>query len=140
MENTSDNGARRRRGLHWGWWLAIAFAAFLLACAAMLFGIFSLMKNSDAYRTAVVALNADAGVEKAIGHPISTGWATGNIHTVNAEGDAQLRFDVDGPRGKGHVSVSLLRHSGEWRVEEGQLVVEGTRESIAFGPESGDDR
>jgi hypothetical protein len=38
------------------------------------------------------------------------------------------------------VSVSLLRHSGEWSVEEGQLVVEGTHESIAFGSESGDDR
>jgi len=138
MDNRSDHGARR--GLHWGWWLAIAFVAFLVVCVTMLFGIFSLMKNSEAYRTAVVGLNADAGVEKAIGHPIETGWATGNIQTMNAEGNAQLKFDADGPRGKGHVSVSLLRHAGVWSVEEGRLVVEGTREPIAFGPESDDNR
>jgi hypothetical protein len=134
MAEEAAVSARPGKGLHWGWVLAIVFALLMVCGVMMSYFIASSMKKSDAYRTAAAALKADPGVEKAIGHPIETGWVTtGNISTRNAEGNAQLRFSAEGPRGKGQVSVALRKRSGEWRVETGQFVVEGTREQITFG-------
>jgi hypothetical protein len=111
---------------------AVVWVGFALIFTTMFFGISSMMKNSDAYRAGVTALNESAAVERAIGHPIETGWPTGNMRISGPDGRADLSFSAKGPRGEGEVFVDARRRLGEWRIEAGRLDVEGTNERIEF--------
>ena len=97
-------------GRNWKWFVPVGcltvLLLFLTAVAALVYGLFGLMKGSDPYRHALSAAQAHPAVVQALGTPLRPGFAvTGYIEVSDDDGHADIRFPVRGPRGEGTVYV-----------------------------------
>jgi hypothetical protein len=120
---------------NWGW-----FVPVMLLGAVLLFGLFaagifelvtSLMRSSDAYKTAIQRAEDSPQVAQKIGYPLKVGWFTsGNINLVNDNGEANLSIPISGPRGKGHIEVSAKKRHGKWTYQTLEVDVDGDDTAI----------
>jgi len=85
--------------------------------------VFGVMKSSDAYKQAMVAVRANQQVVANLGTPIEEGtFVSGNVSVTNGSGQAELAIPVSGPHGTGTVYVQATKSAGQWTFDE--LVVE----------------
>lgn len=81
----------------------------------------SMMKNSDAYKTAVSEIEKSEEIRIQTGGIKGYGiMPTGNISVSNDEGQAQLEIKVLGNTNDMHVNVYLEKENGKWKVTEMQ--------------------
>jgi hypothetical protein len=112
----------------------------MVLSVALLFGAFvggilklvsSIMRSSDAYKTAVQRAEESQLVTEKIGHPIKVGWFTsGNIDVSGDRGNADLSIPISGPRGKGHIEVSAKKQHGKWTYQTLEVDVDGSDTAI----------
>lgn len=128
---------------NWKWFVPVGVLTLLALMAGgvalLLYLVFSLMKSSDAYKTAMAAAQANPAVEAAIGKPIKAGWfVSGNINTSGPSGHAELSIPLSGPKGKGTLYVVENKSLGRWEVAQLVLEVEadGRRLDLLEGPEA----
>lgn len=105
----------------WALWGVAVLALMICLAVGMVFAIMSTMKNSDAYRAGVQALQASPEAVQILGEPISTGLPSGSIQQSGPEGEATLSFSVEGPDGSGTVHVAASRSMGRWQVDRAVL-------------------
>lgn len=87
----------------------------------------SIMRSSDAYKTAVQRAEESPLVTEKIGHPIQVGWFTsGNMNVSGDSGNADLSIPISGPRGKGHIEVSAKKEHGKWTYQTLEVDVDGS--------------
>lgn len=104
-------------------WARVGWGAFV-AIPLFFGGIFALVTmaftSSDAYRLTVDELRDHPALERQLGLPVEpTGWWTsGNIHTTNDEGWAELNFDVQGRKAPGTVYVYLNKTREGWTIRQ----------------------
>lgn len=120
----------------WAKWGAIVWGASLAVFALIFVLVFGVLKDSEAYKLAQVALAADARVAEIVGQPLSTGIPMGNIQVSGPDGSAQLSFSVEGPRGKGTAYVSARKSLGQWRIDGLVFQDEATQQRIELLPDS----
>lgn len=77
-----------------------------------------MMKGSDAYRLALTHVQNSAEVEAIVGTPMQGGTPSGQMEATDANGSAQLSFDVTGPTGAGTVFVTASKPLGVWKIDE----------------------
>src|SRR5437762_9855207 len=92
-------------GRNWKWVVPVGCLLPVLlvgGCALMVFFFATgLMKQSDAYKTALARAQANSAVIEAIGSPISqTGIVSGNSNVNGPTGEANLSVPLSGPKGK----------------------------------------
>ncbi|PZO34887.1 MAG: RDD family protein [Flavobacteriaceae bacterium] len=81
----------------------------------------SMMKNSDAYKTAITEIEKSEEIRIQTGGIKGYGiMPTGNISVSNNEGQAQLEIKVLGNTNDMHVNVYLEKENGQWKVIEMQ--------------------
>jgi uncharacterized RDD family membrane protein YckC len=81
----------------------------------------SMMKNSDAYKTAITEIEKSEEIRIQTGGIKGYGiMPTGNISVSNDEGQAQLEIKVLGNKNDMHVNVYLEKENGQWKVIEMQ--------------------
>ena len=114
-ESVEDFKATQRRWARWG---LVVLVLFVVLLAGMFVAIFASLKDSDAYKIAVRALNSDREVVEMLGQPISTGIPTGSIQVAGPDGEARLSFSAEGPGGEGTVHVNAIRSLGQWTIDE----------------------
>jgi hypothetical protein len=101
----------------WAKWAVIAWIAFVGLFFAMFFAISSLMKSSEAFKLAVLRIDASQAATQVLGKPVSTGIPMGNIKISGPNGEANLSFSVSGPNGKGTVHLEASRALGQWKID-----------------------
>lgn len=102
----------------WALWGAIVPVVAVLLFTGLFIAITTTMKNSVAYKLAVVQLQGNAEVTRIVGTPISTGIPMGSIQVSGPDGKANLSFSAEGPKGKGVVYIEAVEAMGQWRVNQ----------------------
>ena len=86
-----------------------------LCCGGFFFGVVGALKSSDAYNFAVQEVRKSPAVVAKIGEPITEPMmVSGNVNINNDVGDADLTFDVTGPKGTATVHTRAARAGGKW--------------------------
>jgi hypothetical protein len=105
---------------NWGWVLIFVGAGGFCVCCGGFGGLLmlgtSVLKNSDAFTMALKRTQESPEVQEAIGQPIKDASVIpqGNIDIKNNTGDAHFEFDVEGPKGRAHVSTRATMENGKW--------------------------
>ena len=94
---------------------AIVLVLGAIGVAALVFGIFGVIKRSDVYTEARNRAVADPRVIAALGQPIKAGWlVSGSVSVKDRSGNANLGFQISGPKGDGHVEAVASRDLERW--------------------------
>lgn len=104
--------------------IAIAVSAAVIfvvvaGTSAIVFGVFALLRNSDAYQTAIAYIEAHPQIAELAGEIESFGrFPTGSVNTVvGGRGDADFTIRVNGTRNTLRVNVRLVREPlRDWEV------------------------
>jgi hypothetical protein len=113
--------------------VAVVCVALVGGCvAAIFFTVTGILKESEAYRSAVQQLEANAQAMEILGPPIKPGFPSGSVHTSNASGDAQLAIPVEGTKARGVLYIEATRRMGIWKTDRLELEVAGRAERIVI--------
>jgi hypothetical protein len=104
---------------NWKWFVPVGCLTmvllFVLAIAALVFGVFGLMKQSTVYTQAVAEARAHPAVAEAMGSPIEEGtFVSGNFEESGPSGSASLSIPLSGPKGDGTLYVEAKKSAGQW--------------------------
>jgi hypothetical protein len=119
---------------NWKWFvptgclsLIIIFGLFV---GGIFFGITSMMKDSDAYKESMTAVQNNKLVVEKLGNPIETdGMISGSISTSNNTGECDIQIPLKGPKGKGTLFV-IGSKRGKWKYEQMSVYIDKTDEEI----------
>jgi hypothetical protein len=122
-------------GRNWKWVVPIGCLVPVLCIAGFVLAIFyfvmGVVKESDAYKTALARAQANRAVVEAIGSPISqTGIVSGNSNVNGATGEANLSIPLRGPKGKATLYVEAKKSADIWYFQTMVLKIEKTGERI----------
>lgn len=129
-QTKSEQGGSKRT------WVIVGVAAFVCLAliggcvAAIFFTVTSMLKETDAYRSSVQTLQANAQAMEILGPPITSGLPSGQVHTSGPTGDAQLAIPVQGTKASGVLYVEATRKMGIWRTDRLELEIAGRAERI----------
>ena len=115
----------RRVQRRWAIWGVVIWLGCAVLGAAFFGGIFSLLKNSEAYQLGAARLQASTEVANALGTPITTGIPNGSIEISGDTGEAKLNFSTSGPKASGQVSLTAEKKAGVWSLKTLTLEVDG---------------
>ena len=101
-----------------------AVALFLIAALRINAGI----KESEAYRLAMVAVRADSRITTALGEPIESGYfLEGNV-TGNPVQSFSGDVPLHGPKGRATMGISASQHDGVWQFKWLKVTIAGSGE------------
>ena len=95
--------------------VAVWLGALVLG-GGIFFGVFQILKHSEAYQMAVAKLEASPVAKSMLGSPISTGTPFGQVSINGGSGRAALNFSATGPKAAGVVFVEAVKRDGVWSI------------------------
>ncbi len=88
--------------------------------------VFSVIKSSDAYRTALDRAKNDDRVVAALGTPIHDGLVpSGKTNVSGPSGEADLAIPISGPKGKATIYVVGKKSAGKWDFSKLVVQIDG---------------
>ena len=119
------------------WAICGAITWLVLGCliAALLGGIFYVLKTSDAYTSSVERVTTSRQAIDALGEPITTGWPLGSISIEGETGTATLTYAVSGPKEKGQAAVEARKRNGVWTIQSLVITIDGQNRQIDLSRE-----
>lgn len=126
-------------GRNWKWFVPTGCLSVLLLAALIMVavvgmsmkGLSSLMSSSVPVRHAMELAQADPAVVAALGKPLETGMTfSGSLHTENANGSADLRIPVTGPKGSGQLYVKGDRQADRWSYSLIEMAIDASGQRI----------
>lgn len=108
------------------------FVLVIVAFFSSIFlAIFSGMKSTDVYKTALSRAQAEPAVIEALGTPIKDGFLfTGSTHVNGASGDADMGIPISGPKGKGTIYVVATKSAGRWSYTTLEVEIAATKQRV----------
>ena len=92
-------------------------AVIFLLVAAFVFGVLTLLRNSDSYQTAISYIESHQVVYEIVGEIERIRFRGGSISTTPRGGEASFTFRVDGNNGRIRVHVILDRiPTQDWEI------------------------
>jgi len=125
-------------GRNWWWFVPGVILLPILACGGCFLGFRAFKiahtKASPPYQQALAAVQDSPEVQEALGQPIEdTTWVpTGELTVDNNRGEANLIFQVAGPKGSATVSFNARMVGGTWGLNELVVTVDQTGERIVI--------
>lgn len=117
-------------GRNWKWFVPtgcftlIAFGVIFVVC--IVFFVFSVLKSSDVYQTALTRAKNDPRVVAALGSPIKDGMVPSGKTNVNGpSGDADIAIPISGPKGKATLYAVGTKSDGKWAFSKLAVQVDG---------------
>jgi Cytochrome oxidase complex assembly protein 1 len=115
---------------NWKWLVptgCLTFTALVvLFVVCITFFVFSILKSSDVYKTAVSRAKTNQRVATALGIPIQEGmFAWGKSNVNGPSGDADLAIPISGPNGKATIYAVATKSAGEWTFSKLIVKVDG---------------
>jgi Cytochrome oxidase complex assembly protein 1 len=130
MESTPQPPPKNWWQRNWKWFVPtgcltlITLGVLFVLC--IVFFVFSILKSSEAYKTAVARAKNDRQVVAALGTPIQEGmFASGKANVNGPSGEADLAIPISGPKGKAAIYVVATKSGGEWNFSKLTVQVEG---------------
>jgi len=119
---------------NWKWFVPTGCLSILIIAAAffgaLFFGVDSLMKNSDAYTTAINIAQKNTVVIQKLGRPIeSDGLASGSFNSTSYSGNCNLEIPIKGPKGTAVLFV-VGQKKVKWKYSEMSVYINATDEEI----------
>jgi hypothetical protein len=106
--------------------VGVAVLAFVIIIfVALFFFVFSILKDSEAYRLGVEAVNKDSQAVSLLGTPINSGSPSGSISVNNGTGNAELSFSVTGSKAHGTIHLKASKSAGTWHLDQEELTIDG---------------
>ena|SRR6218665_90380 len=120
---------------NWKWFVPTGCLALLAAvalfAAAIIFGVGSIMQNSDVYKHSLEVAKKNKQVIEQIGNSIEeNGMISGNISTTNYSGNALLDIPVKGSKGEGIIHVEAEKQNNIWTYSTLDFYPEHSSKSI----------
>lgn len=120
---------------NWKWFVPVACLGLVTLvigmCAATIFGLFGMLKASDAYKQALAQASVHPAVIRALGSPLTPGmFVAGSLQVSGSSGTADLEIPLSGPKGKGTLYVVARKSTGQWRFSTLQIRIRETGEHI----------
>lgn len=112
---------------------AVALCILLIVggAAGIFAAVFSSIKSSDVYQTALTEATTNSELVNTLGDPIKAGFfPSGSISIENSTGEASLSIPISGPKGKGTLYVEATKSAGTWTYSVMEVAVEGQLERI----------
>jgi len=95
------------------------FALFAVFVTCIVLVVFSAMKSSDVYKTALARAKADSRVKHALGANIHDGmFPSGKTNVSGPSGEAEFAISISGRKGKGTIYVVATKSAGEWQYSK----------------------
>jgi hypothetical protein len=115
---------------NWKWFvptgcltLIALFVGFVLC---IVFFVFSGIKSSDAYKTALERAKNDRRVVAALGSPIKDGLVpTGKTNGNGPSGEADIAIPISGPKGKATIYAVGTKSAGKWEFSKLAVQIDG---------------
>jgi len=109
----------KRGSLRWLWFLlGGALVVVILCCGGiglLVYKGLGIIKESEPYRLAWQQVRQHPRVIEKLGEPIEeASFPTGEIHIENGGGEANLFFQIRGPKGEAQVQSQCRRVRGNW--------------------------
>lgn len=119
---------------NWKWFVPTGclsiLALFGLFIAGILFGVTSMMQESDAYKEALSKVQHNKIIIEKLGAPIETdGMTSGSINVSGETGNCDLQIPIKGSKEKGTLFVVATKR-GKWKFEHLSVYIEKTDEEI----------
>ncbi len=98
--------------------------ALFVVC--IVFFVFSVIKSSDAYKTALTRAKEDQRVVSALGTPIKEGLVPSGKTNVNGpSGEADIAIPISGPKGKATIYAVGTKSVGKWQFSKLAVQIDG---------------
>ena len=122
-------------GRNWKWVVPLGCltpVVLMIGCAvAAFFAVSGLIKSSDVFLHSVAAVASNDAVKNALGEPVQPGLQfQGNINVSNGGGNADLTYNISGPKGAGTVHVVADKRDGVWTYQTNKVHVNATNQDI----------
>lgn len=133
-ELEADHSPRRSRRFLASLVIPLAAVLFIVGVMAGIAWVaMSLMRKTDVYQLAWEKVRNDPQVIATLGEPITEGWlASGELHTSDGSGSAEIAFDIAGPNGSASVSVSGTRAEGVWSLAAVKVLLNGKPDPLVL--------
>ncbi len=120
---------------NWKWFVPVGCLSFIAVIAVfvacIIVFVFSVMKSTDVYKTALHRAKANPEVIAALGTPIKDGlFVSGNTHADGASGEANLSIPISGPKGSGTIYVVAAKVAGRWNYSTMEVELPGNKDRI----------
>jgi hypothetical protein len=107
----------------------------IAAGAFLFFGVISVIKSTDAYKTALSAAQNSPEVQEELGTPIKDGFMpSGSVNADNGNTTADFTIPLSGPKGSGKLHFKGSAKAGEaWTPEEFEVTIDADGKVIELG-------
>lgn len=111
---------------------AVVLVGIAAVFAAIFFGVFAAVGNSDAVKAAIKHASDSSAIQQRLGTPLERSWmTTGNLETANGSSSADLRISVNGPKGSGKIhAVGYKRGNEPWTFTVLEVTIDATGQRI----------
>ncbi|MDQ6531836.1 cytochrome c oxidase assembly factor Coa1 family protein [Flavobacterium sp. LHD-85] len=119
---------------NWKWLIPSGCLTLLILFGLFIGGIFyevtSIIKDSEAYKESMTAVQNNKLVVEKLGSPIETdGMVSGNVTSTNDVRTCDVQVPLKGPKGKATLFV-VGEKRGKWKYREMSVYIESTNEKI----------
>lgn len=119
---------------NWKWLIPSGCLTLIILVSLFIGGIFyevtSVLKDSEAYKESMAALQNNKLVVEKLGSPIETdGIVSGSVTSSNSVRTCDVQVPIKGPKGKGTLFV-VGEKRGKWKYSEMSVYIENTNEKI----------
>lgn len=119
---------------NWKWFVPSGCLTLLILFGLFIGGIFyevtSVIKDSDAFKESMTAVQNNKLVVEKLGSPIETdGMVSGNVTSNNNVRTCDVQVPIKGPKGKGTLFV-VGEKRGKWKYSEMSVYIQNTDEKI----------
>lgn len=111
----------------------VAVVAVTGAIVGIAYLAMTAMKTTDVYQLAWTKVRLDPQVIEALGEPVAEGLlASGEVHTDNDRGGAEISFDISGPKGAASVKAAGVRAESVWSLVSLKVVLPNRPEPLVL--------
>ncbi|MBL0737003.1 hypothetical protein JI750_08925 [Flavobacterium sp. GN10] len=119
---------------NWKWLIPSGCLTLIILAALFIGGIFyevtSVLKDSEAYKESMLAVENNKLVVEKLGSPVETdGMVSGVVTSHNNVRACDVQVPLKGPKGKGTLFV-VGEKRGTWKYSEMSVYIENTNEKI----------
>lgn len=122
---------------NWKWVVPVGcgslMALFALSIFLLVFFVFSVIRNTDVFRTALERAKSSPEVRAELGDPIEEGWYVGGqVNVSGPSGHADISIPLKGSKNDGTLYAVASKSAGEWTYERLEVAVDGREERISL--------
>jgi len=132
---------------NWLWFVPTLLLTMVVLCcgcpAGIFYWVFNKVYDLEVFQIAMAKIEADDGLRQELGQPIEiVRWPPPafSIEATNGSGEADIRWEIEGPKGRAKAHVHARLTDNRWEVVILEVVLpNGKKVSIAAEGDGADD-